>query len=53
MVAHGRDGWILDDYDWNPETGVATLIYERVRKDTGEVQTKTVTKVQHDWYTRH
>lgn len=46
MVAHGRDGWILDDYDWDPETGVATLTYERVRKDTGEIQTKTIMKAQ-------
>lgn len=46
MVAHGRDGWELEDYDWDPATGLATLTYERVRKDTGEVQTKQLTKYQ-------
>ncbi len=46
MVKHGRDGWELADYDWDPETGLAKLTYERVRVDTGEIQEKIVTKVQ-------
>lgn len=46
MVTHGRDGWALADYDWDPETGIAKLTYERLRKDTGEVQERVVTKPQ-------
>ncbi len=38
--------WELVEYDWDPETGLATLIYERTREDTGELQTKTVVKAQ-------
>lgn len=50
-------GWQLVDYDWDPDTGVATLTYERTREDTGEIQTKMVTKAQPalpshvGWYT--
>ena len=44
MVAHRKDGWELADYEWNPDTMIATLIYERVRVDTGEIQEKTITK---------
>jgi hypothetical protein len=36
--------WELVEYDWDPETGVATLLYERVREDTGEVVTRTETR---------
>lgn len=36
--------WSLEDYDWDPETGVATLIYERVREDTGETVTRIETR---------
>jgi hypothetical protein len=32
---HGRDGWELADYDWDPETGLARLTYERPA--TGQV----------------
>ena len=46
MVAHGRDGWELADYDWDPETGVGRLTYERLDADTGEVQEKVVMKNQ-------
>ncbi len=51
MVAHGRDGWTLADYEWDPATHVGTFTYERKRVDTGEIQEKTVTKMQHgdDW----
>lgn len=41
-----KRGWELVDYDWDPETGIATLTYERIREDTGETQTKTETKAQ-------
>ncbi len=44
MVTHGRDGWELADYDWDPETGLATLVYERLRVDTGAIQEKVVMK---------
>jgi hypothetical protein len=44
MVVHGRDGWELVDYDWDPDTGLATLTYERLRTDTGELQ--TISRVQ-------
>lgn len=27
--AHGRDGWKLEDFDWDPETGLAKCTYER------------------------
>lgn len=27
--AHKRDGWALVDYDWDPNTGLAQLTYER------------------------
>lgn len=46
MVTHGRDGWELADYDWDPATGIATLTYERLRKDTLEIHEKVVTKMQ-------
>ncbi len=46
MVAHGRDGWELADYDWDPETGLAKLTYERLRKDTAEIQEKVVVRAQ-------
>lgn len=26
---HGVDGWKLADYDWDPETGLARITYER------------------------
>ncbi len=63
MVTHGRGGWELADYDWDPETGYAKLTYERLRTDTGEIQTKVRihfqptsskhgdnTKLPSDWY---
>ncbi len=46
MVVHGRGGWELADYDWDPATGLATLTYERLRTDTLETQTKVVVKAQ-------
>jgi hypothetical protein len=57
VVTHGRDGWELADYDWDPETGVGSLTYERLRKDTGELESKVVVKAQPaapnhaGWYT--
>lgn len=38
--------WTLEEYDWDPETGIGTYTYERVREDTGEIQTRTTTKQQ-------
>ena len=46
MVAHGKDGWELEDYDWSEVTGVGTYTYSRVRKDTGEEQLKVIEKQQ-------
>lgn len=43
MVARG---WELVEYDWDPETGLATITYERIRIDTEEVQIKKVVKAQ-------
>lgn len=34
--------WELVDYSWDLNTGVATLTYERERRDTGETETKIV-----------
>lgn len=44
-------GWELVEYAWDPNTGIATLTYERTLVDTGEVVTKVVTEEQLDWYT--
>lgn len=27
MIAHGHNGWMLADYDWSEQTGIATFIY--------------------------
>lgn len=43
-------GWQLVDYDWSPDTGLATLTYERIREDTLEIQTKRVVKEQKTWH---
>lgn len=32
MVANGINGWSLEDYDWDEESGVATRTYERQLK---------------------
>ncbi len=26
-IRHGKDGWILEDMDWEPATGLATFEY--------------------------
>lgn len=50
--------WELVEYTWDPNTGLAELIYERVRPDTEEIVTRKVTKAQpyapnHEgWYTK-
>lgn len=41
MVVHGRDGWELVEYEWDEDDGVGRLTYERVRTDTGEIQSFT------------
>lgn len=43
--------WQLVDYDWDPNTGVAVMVYERIREDTGEVQEKKIAKEQKTWFT--
>jgi hypothetical protein len=40
-IRHGRDGWSLAEYDWDPRTGTARVTYERplgfnVVEDDGE-----------------
>lgn len=27
MVEHGKDGWVLEEMDWNEYTGLATFRY--------------------------
>lgn len=47
--------WELVEYTWDPDTGLAELVYERVREDTGEVVTRKETRAQpyaphHTWW---
>lgn len=35
-VLHGRNGWVLEDMDWDPDTGVSTFLYSR--KQPGSVE---------------
>jgi len=28
-LVHGHDGWTLDDYEWDPLTGIGSFVYER------------------------
>ncbi len=55
---HGRDGWELENYDWDPDTGLATLTYERLCPDTKAHQEQVIVKPQPTeprhvgWYTR-
>ncbi len=44
MVTHGRDGWELADYDWDPETGLAKLTYERPIPGTERVEEHVIVK---------
>lgn len=52
-------GWELVEYDWDPDTGIGTFRYERIRIDTEEVQEKVITKAQPahpahaGWHTRN
>lgn len=35
MTRHGVEGWVLEDMDWDPETGLATFEYfNRSRGET-------------------
>lgn len=27
-MPHGENGWVLVEYDWDPETGIGTCVYE-------------------------
>lgn len=31
MITHGKDGWRLSKYDWDEETGWATLVWTRTQ----------------------
>lgn len=42
----GGNVWSLEEYDWDPATGVATLTYEK--RETGERAVHT--KFQRTWY---
>lgn len=45
-MMHGRDGWKLEIFDWDPDTGLATLTYERRNPATGELETVSVQDTQ-------
>ncbi len=52
-MEHGRDGWELADYDWCPETGVATLTYEhpKRREQFVEKRAQPAEPKHAGWYT--
>lgn len=39
MIEHGKDGWQLEDYAWNPETHIGRFEYQRTNEETKEVET--------------
>lgn len=43
---HGENGWILEDMDWDPESGVATLEYSRYVPGVKEPEVVFITKQQ-------
>jgi hypothetical protein len=44
----GLGGWMLSEYDWDPQTGIAKLTYERPQGDTGtELRTEVKTQPYH------
>lgn len=40
---HGENGWTLEDYDWDPESGVATMEYSRQTPGEKEPETRVIT----------
>lgn len=54
---HGRDGWVLEEFDWDPDTGKAVFRYERIEPVTRELEETIYESLQptdpkHDgWYT--
>lgn len=46
MVAHGQDGWTLEDYEWDPATGVGTYLYSRREPGTSVTTHEKVAKAQ-------
>jgi hypothetical protein len=58
VVADGTDGWSLEDYSWDPKTGVGTYTYEREQQPARvDKERTTVSKAQPylpshtGWYT--
>lgn len=51
MIVHGDDGWILEDMDWDPETGRSRLEYSRKRP--GEMPETHVRYVSQPTRPRH
>jgi hypothetical protein len=45
VVADGVNGWSLEDYTWDPKTGVGTYTYER-REDDGSTTIFATKKAQ-------
>ncbi len=40
---HGVEGWCLEDYDWDDQTGVATMEYSRYVEGSKEPEIVFVT----------
>jgi hypothetical protein len=46
VVADGINGWSLEDYTWDPKTGVGTYLYECPDRSAGIVDKYVVQKAQ-------
>jgi hypothetical protein len=51
VVADGINGWSLEDYTWDPKTGVGTYLYER--KTPGGVIEHYVTDKAQPYHPSH
>lgn len=38
---HGENGWVLEDMDWDPETGISTFEYRNTQRGTTCVIART------------
>ena len=38
--------WMLEEYDWDPETGLATFVYERRSPTTREIEQMVTVRAQ-------
>lgn len=48
QLAHGEDGWVLEDMDWDPETGISRFEYSnRQRHGTWVVHRAQPTTPEH------